>query len=688
MRLGTPLYMSPEQLEGDPSIDTLTDVYALGLLFYELCLGHPALRGVVSPEHSWSENARRLEDFTFPRLSPREYDWVARKACAFDRAERYLTVDAFRSDLQSIEKGTMVSAGHKNRGYLAKRFFRKYRTTITVTGLIMLLLSAITGMSLRMAQREQQATAEISESMDQLREAEIETRIAASDSRLREANLALGRDQSAQALGIVDLALELYPENEEATYFRNFLLATRSFAKPLPAPSFSEKVSKIENHPEGFRITFEGGKTQLLPQKTMQLSHRKSDIQISDDHQGGLTFSSQSTGESLLSPLIYGSGSEHAVVSLEHGRVASTTVDGTLKLWDISKLRSHAAREKFSNTVSWLTFERGKDTLWLLDQKAAVFCWPTARKPFKAIPRLKIFQEDFFKTYKIHNQRDYLWTFWQGGNQRGLADGISQSLVALVAMDLRTKLRGTSLMISTMARDKDTVVVVDSAGAIGIRNAIGTHDYLPGPEVPVKRITLSAKGELGAAILKNGELITFSPGTRQILKRWQTHTSLRSITFLDSCDLLIAGGDDGRLHFYDPLTGNETREAINTRAKSTEVVAVPHRDEFLMRSDGDLHLKRWHAHTGKLLHSGMRHQDGVLWFSCSLDGKFLFSIDQKVANPTQGALRVWSLRSGQEIVPALTHPAPLTCATIYENGRRIATASADGNVRRWSITRE
>jgi serine/threonine-protein kinase len=48
-RMGTPLYMSPEQLAGDPNVDARTDVWAVGVVLYEFCTGMMPFEGDSLP---------------------------------------------------------------------------------------------------------------------------------------------------------------------------------------------------------------------------------------------------------------------------------------------------------------------------------------------------------------------------------------------------------------------------------------------------------------------------------------------------------------------------------------------------------------------------------------------------------------------------------------------------------------
>lgn len=92
--LGTPTSMAPEQILGEP-VDPRTDVYALGVLLYELLTARPPFRAQSAVElqeqHLFSPPPRAGEVCACPPA----VDEVIRRCLAKSREERYPTVDAF-----------------------------------------------------------------------------------------------------------------------------------------------------------------------------------------------------------------------------------------------------------------------------------------------------------------------------------------------------------------------------------------------------------------------------------------------------------------------------------------------------------------------------------------------------------------------------------------------------------------
>jgi eukaryotic-like serine/threonine-protein kinase len=84
-----PGYTAPEVANGDPG-DFRVDLYALGVMLWELCAGRRFLQGEASDHMAAvAKNERNLPPIAALSEAPRALDEVIEKLTAFDRAERF-----------------------------------------------------------------------------------------------------------------------------------------------------------------------------------------------------------------------------------------------------------------------------------------------------------------------------------------------------------------------------------------------------------------------------------------------------------------------------------------------------------------------------------------------------------------------------------------------------------------------
>jgi serine/threonine protein kinase len=166
--LGTPLYMAPEQIRSDGvDADTRADIYALGVIFYELLAGATPLtreqvqrasldellkllreKEVAKPSESL-KNSPALEAIShnrgaapdkLVRLVSGDLDWIAMKALEKDRNRRYDTASSFAADILCHLRDEPVSAGPPSRRYRLYKFIRRNRGGVAAAALILLVL--------------------------------------------------------------------------------------------------------------------------------------------------------------------------------------------------------------------------------------------------------------------------------------------------------------------------------------------------------------------------------------------------------------------------------------------------------------------------------------------------------------------------------------------------------------------
>jgi tetratricopeptide (TPR) repeat protein len=169
--IGTPAYMSPEQAEWSGlGVDTRTDIYALGVLLYELLTGTTPLEKETLARAALDEVRRLIRETEPPTPSTRllalggraaeiarqrqtepallarqvrgELDWIVVKTIEKDRNRRYETVNALARDLERHLSGEPVAACPPSAGYRARKFIRRHRVGATIVSAVTVSLVA------------------------------------------------------------------------------------------------------------------------------------------------------------------------------------------------------------------------------------------------------------------------------------------------------------------------------------------------------------------------------------------------------------------------------------------------------------------------------------------------------------------------------------------------------------------
>ena len=163
--LGTVPYMSPEQLSGsDGAIDARSDVYALGVIAYEMVSGrlpHPRL--TTSSLFEALDIMRHEQPPRLSSLSPQargDLEKVVMKALATESARRYASAGEFADDLQRLLDHQPVQARAPTLIYRGSRFVRRHRALTVAASVVFIALLATASISTFSAQRARAALAE------------------------------------------------------------------------------------------------------------------------------------------------------------------------------------------------------------------------------------------------------------------------------------------------------------------------------------------------------------------------------------------------------------------------------------------------------------------------------------------------------------------------------------------------
>jgi len=140
---GTPCYLAPELARGDAASDTLTDLYALGVILYEMLTGRPPFLGDTAL--NTLEQVIRDEPVPPRRLQPHipaDLETIALKCLAKDPRRRYASALALADDLHRFLAGEPIHARPAGPGERAWKWCKRHPARAAL--LIVLATAALT----------------------------------------------------------------------------------------------------------------------------------------------------------------------------------------------------------------------------------------------------------------------------------------------------------------------------------------------------------------------------------------------------------------------------------------------------------------------------------------------------------------------------------------------------------------
>ena len=166
--IGTPAYMSPEQVDGAAGMDTRSDVYTLGVLLYELLTGslpipkerlnklspvaiaeavraetpdRPSTRASRSVGEGATSNGRsRISARQLAGHLRGDLDWIVMRAMEKEPDRRYQTAFALARDIRRHLDGEPVEAGPPGGWYRLRKFAARHRGELAAGAVVLIAL--------------------------------------------------------------------------------------------------------------------------------------------------------------------------------------------------------------------------------------------------------------------------------------------------------------------------------------------------------------------------------------------------------------------------------------------------------------------------------------------------------------------------------------------------------------------
>jgi len=693
--VGTPGYMSPEQADPNcKNIDSRTDVYSLGVIFYVLLTGAQPFETAdrqLPPLDQWLECLRNEEP---PRPSDRvgagaeqlrgDLDGISLKALARDRERRYATSSEFAADLRRYLNDEPVFARPVSASYQLRRFVRRHRIAAALmlamtAASILVLGAAVVALRHEHAAEEQAAQALRAEEKARESQARLLTQVARE--RLKDANVAGAQEVMLEVLANAKLAK--VPGTTAVSTFQEIRAADQQIAV---LSGHDDSVYAATYSPDGMRIV------TTSEDKTARVWDAATGVELAilRGHAGA----------------IYG-----AAYSADGSRIATASADKTARIWDATTGRQIAVLDGHTDRVLAIAFSPDGTRIATASADRTARIWDA-----RSAAQVTVLAGHTEKVTAVAYAPDgghvvtvstdgsaRIWDARTGKQVAALADQHGKYICAAYSPDGNAIVTGSSdktvriwnartgaqlavllgheNLVVSVAYSPDGAQIVsssfDDSARIWDAKTGKSLAVLAGHRAPVSWAAYSPDGThvVTASNDKTARIWDLRPHDQ--IAVFAGHAGRVNAAAFSPDGTRIAGAaEDRTARIWDMQSGHEALSLVGHGEPLWSVVYAPD-GKTIATASADNTAQIWDAATGAKLKLLAGHLDPVVCVAYAPDSSRVVTASQ------DQTARIWDLRSGAQLALLTGHRSRVSSAEYSPDGTRIVTASYDGTARVW-----